>query len=79
MTKSTTAQVKLEVAPMGNNSHLEVDGVNFDWGVRAVKISTEVGKLSKMIIEYACVEAAVDGEVQIIHNCPQGLLLEEEE
>ena len=76
---SVASNVTFHVTETGENATLYIDEVEVSHKVKAVSIHTSVDHISTMIVEYACVEGIVDGELVIVHKCPHWGDKDEEE
>lgn len=63
-------KVHLQLEPAAQQSKVLLDGVDQSSNIRAVTVNAEVGQLTTVEIEYACVEVVVNGETEVIHVCP---------
>jgi len=64
------SQVKLGLARTGNDSTVEVDGVDITNRISRLVITTGVGNVTELVLEYACVDVLAHGSAVVRHVCP---------
>jgi len=57
---------------------VSVDGVDIRDKINALQISMGVDLRPEMVVRYVCHEIELDGEIQVVHVCPQDNTTEEE-
>lgn len=55
---------RFDLAPVARDSRVYKDGEDISSQVRAVTIRAAVGEMTRVVVEYVNVEAAVDAEVE---------------